>query len=393
MPDAVKDFTQRFDHLDPDLMADPYPVYRELREQCPVVHSDAHEDRGFFVLSRYEDVTAAAAKPNVFCSGQRASIPALGMPPLIPIEIDPPDHLKYRTLLSPAFSPGRVAQLETLMREETDRLIDAFIDRGQCDLVAELARPLPMRILALILDLPLEDMPSFSGWIDAMVFRMHVDPTAGLLATGELFGYLNELIGQRAAAPGDDLIGMMLTAELDGERLTHDEILNVLVLLVFAGLDTTAIAISGAVDLLDRDPACRQRLFDDPSLLPQACDELLRLVSPAQSMARTVTEAVSIGGHDFAPGDRVLLLFASANRDEQEFDSADSLIPDRPSNRHLAFGSGIHRCLGSHLGRLEMRVVLERVLARMPNFSVSDRSGVDWTVGHIRGMRTLPITF
>ena len=338
-------------------------------------------------------MTAAAAKPNVFCSGQRASIPALGMPPLIPIEIDPPDHLKYRTLLSPAFSPGRVAQLETLMREETDRLIDAFIDRGECDLVADLARPLPMRILALILDLPLEDMPRFSGWIDAMVFRMHVDPTAGLLATGELFGYLNELIGQRRRRSG------RRPDRHDAHRRTRRRTADPRRDPQRPGAPGLRRArhhrhrhLGGRRSPRPR-PACRQRLFDDPSLLPQACDELLRLVSPAQSMARTVTEPVSIGGHDFAPGDRVLLLFASANRDEQEFDSADSLIPDRPSNRHLAFGSGIHRCLGSHLGRLEMRVVLERVLARMPNFSVSDRSGVDWTVGHIRGMRTLPITF
>jgi hypothetical protein len=316
---------------------------------------------------------------------------------MIPLEIDPPDHAKYRRILAPLFAPSRVDALEPELRALVTQLIDGFIERGSCEFVSQLAEPLPTKMFMALMGWPVEDADMFLQWADDIIRGVPGDEEASQKlreASGTaLYTYFAEVIDARTEERSDDIISTLLDASYGGEReLSQFEILDVVFLLLIAGLDTTKSALSNGISYLAERPEERQRLVDDPSLIPSAVEELLRWESPI-APGRRVTRDVEMGGVQFREGDRVMLLTGSAGRDEGEFPNAGSVDLRRSPNRHLAFGAGAHRCLGSHLARLEMRVVFEEVHRRMPDYRVAEGKGVQRHLGHVRGVDALPLEF
>jgi cytochrome P450 len=388
-----------FDHLDPALVRDPAATYASMRRSCPVAQVDRHG--GFVALSRYRDVWMAARDHDVF-SSRSVSIP--GAPAVfIPITLDGAEHDEHRAVLASFFSPRRVEAQHEPIRALTASLIDRFVRRGTCDVSAELTRLVPSLTLFRLIGVPADDEERLLGWTGSLIFDETATAEDGAEAAGALQRYLYALVRSRQRSAivefverGDgpsDIIGVLLDANLGGRPLDVDAIVNVLITLVFGGLGPTTFLMNGALTLIDQDRDLRRRLTEDRSLLPTATEEFLRVISPVQSIGRVVSSADHRLDHDFAPGDRVLLLWGSANRDGDEFADAESFVADRAPNRHLAFGSGTHRCLGAHLARVEFRVVIDEVLTRLADFEVTNRDAIGWLPGHTGGIHRLPIRF
>lgn len=385
-----------FDHHSPDLSADPYPTFARLRKECPVGWSDAWG--GFWVVSGHAEVEQVAHDDATFCSGEGVSFPTVGQArPLIPIEVDPPLFHKYRRILNPRFSPGAVERFEPDIRRMATTLIDGFIERGECDLMAELAGPLPAMTTLRMLGLPEEEWEFFLHCIHVGVHESAHDLDKSVEAILEVYTAIAAALEERERAgfTGDDLISYLARAESEGERLSEEEILDICLLLLFGGLDTTAAAISHAALYLDQDLEARERLRRERQLIPMAIEEFVRFYTPVQALARTVTRDTELGGQHLAAGDKVWMIWASANRDETAFPDPDRVILDRHPNRHLGFGVGIHRCLGMHLARVMFRVALEEILDRMPDYRVSPDADLarfpDASV--VYGLLHLPVTF
>jgi cytochrome P450 len=381
-----------FDHFDRDFMIDPYPGYAHLRDECPVHHSDLYG--GFYVLSKFRDITHAAQRTDLFSSeGDALAIPPNAARPL-PISTDPPLHRRYRGVMAAYFSPRRVERMEPEVRRLANELIDGFIGRGACDIADELTSALPTIMLARMLGVPFADTHRFHHWVDTIIYSIAHEPEVSATAARELNDYVIDLVARHAAAPADDtFLTVMRDGPADGEPFTVDEQVRMVTQLIFGALHTTAYLINGALLLLDDDRAARQRLIDDPRLFEPAVEEFLRMLAPVQGIARKVTEATECFGQRFAEGDRVLLLFASGCRDADEFDAPEELRLDREPNRHMAFGVGIHRCVGAPLGRLQSRVVLEELLRRIPDYSIPDRDAIVWGASSTRGIIRLPIVW
>lgn len=380
-----------FDHYDPSLADNPYPVFAQLRAEAPVSRSDAHG--GMWVISTYADVYAVAHDTETFSSSAGGvALPGMYDPrrPLVPIEVDPPRHLPYRQLASRAFSPAGIQSLEPFISETADRLIDGFIAKGEADLAGEFSFLLPTMVIAEIMGIPAEDQDQFRGWTLAILDVS--EPQAAVKAVKAFQAYCLTLIARRREAPGDDLTSHLVHSAVDGRPLTDDELLGYLLELIVAGHETTTSAIGNDLLFLGRNPGVRDRLRSDPALLPTVVEELLRFESPVQVLRRTVTRDVERGGQHLRRGDTVILLWGSANRDAEEFPAGDEFDPSRANNRHLAFGCGPHRCLGSHLARTEITIALDRVLARLPDYEV-DESGVERYMGIVRSTRRLPVRF
>ncbi len=392
MPEAMR----RFDVHDPAIADDPYPLYEEFRAKCPLGRAEGHG--GYWVLSRYEDVRFAYDNPEIFSSNPNAIPENLGQDrPMIPLEIDPPDHAYYRRILAPLFGPGRINPLEGQLRALVTELIDAFIERGSCEFVAELANPFPTRAFLTLMGWPLEDAPTFLKWTDDIIRGVPGDPEASTALREEaglaLYTYFAEIVDARTEHRGDDLVSALLDARFAGEReLSQFEVLDIVFLLLIAGLDTTKSVLSNGIAWLAEHPDERQKLIDDPSAIPLAVEELMRWESPI-APGRRITRDVEMHGVTLREGDRVMLLCGATGRDSAEFEDANTVILDRDPNRHLAFGAGAHRCLGSHLARLELRIVFEEIHRRMPDYRVSEGSKIVRHLGHVRGVDTLPLTF
>lgn len=400
---------EHFDPHDPALVDDPYTAFAAMRERCPVAHSDQYG--GFWALVRHEDVQAAAANPEVFASGGGVTLPSMGNPrPLIPLELDGTEHRGYRKLLTPLFSPRSIAKLEPVIREIVGNLIDGFIEKGQCDLVTDYSRVLPPSVLAHIMGVDQEWIPRFIDWSFRILESDPRHPEAeAFAAIGELYGYFGNMIDAMRAedqAPGGadgnaleftdnqrNMLKILLWSELDGEPLTREAILDTLLLNVLGGSDTTNSLIGTALLYLSNHPEERERLRSDPSLIPAVLDELLRIETPIQGMARTVTQDIMFGGQQLHQGDKVLLCWGAANRDPEEFPNPDEVILDRHPNRHLAFGAGPHRCIGSHLGKLQAQVAIEGILTRLPDFRLADGGTLHWAQGHTRNLHSFPVVF
>ena len=394
--DAVRRLVARFDHHDHALSKDPYAVYRELRSACPVTKSEAWD--GFWVVSSYEHVSQVAHDDATFCSGQGVSYPQAGNArPLIPIEVDPPEFLGYRRLLNPLFSHSAVEAMEDDVREITNDLIDAFIGRGHCDFMQEFAEPLPARMTLRLLGIDEGQWADFLHAIHVGVHESSRDFDKEVEALLEVYVQLAIALDdrQQGDGTGDDIISRLARADIDGRPLEDEEILDMCLLMLFGGLDTTAAVIGHALVWLHEHPDQRARLAAEPELLPLAVEEFLRFEAPVQGLARTVTKDCELGGEQLKAGDKVWMLWASANRDEAEFPDPDSVVLDRTANRHFAFGVGIHRCLGAQLGRLMGRVALEQILRRLPDYEVPPRSEVrhlpDCAI--VYSLESLPGTF
>ena len=392
MPEQVT--VADYDPLDAEVLRDPYPLYSEFRSAKPIARSDAFG--GFWVITRYVDVKAAAADTVTYSSASGGiTIPPFGNPvPFIPIEVDPPRHAGFRKPLQGWLSKGRMVALERDLRRIVDDVVAGFIHRGKADFATELAEPVPSMILARVLGLPESDWSRFMHLGHTIVDageRADLE-TAGA-ALQELMGYLQSQIEQRRTNPSDDMLSQIVHMQVGGTAMSDDEVLGAAFFLVEAGHETTVGAISTMLMHLARRPDQRQRLIEDRSLVGAAVEEALRFDPPVQNLARTLTRDVQLHGVPMKKGDRVLLCWGSANRDTDVFTDADQLIIDRHRNHHVTFGSGVHHCLGAPLARLEMRVVLETVLDRMPMYRVENDEDV--VVGGLiaRRVKSMPVVW
>jgi cytochrome P450 len=390
----VADWASDFSHLEPEWAADPYPIQDDLRGRCPIAHTGRFG--GGWLPTRYEDVAAIAYDTEHFSSRSiimsnfrppRELAPVGGTPP---ISSDPPFHHDARKLLLPAFTKAAVTRLEPATRAYCHALIDAFEGRDVVDAAHEYAQHVPMRVIADMLGLPPEDGPRFRTFVESALEGVNLPPEERIARMGSLFDYLLVQIRDHVDNPRDDLTTYLVNAELYGRKLEPSHVAGTMALLLIAGIDTTWSAIGASLWHLAKTPGDRERLVAEPGLLPTAMEELLRAYGPV-TMARLVKEDMDWHGVEMKAEDWVLLSFPAANRDPAQFERADEVVIDREVNRHAAFGLGIHRCVGSHLARMELRVALEVWLERIPAFSLADPSAVTWAAGQVRGPRKLPV--
>jgi cytochrome P450 len=394
----VSDWATDFDHTDPEWVADPYPIWDELRTRCPVAHSDRYG--GTWLPVRHDDVAAVAYDTEHFTSRSVVvsevrpgpdDLPApIGLAP--PITSDPPFHALARRLLLPAFAPKPIEALEPFTRELCIELLDATAGERQIDAAVDYAQHIPLRVIVRMLGFPQEDADLFRRFI-RMVLE-DVDQSAeerqAIVDEGELDAYIDARIAEHLADPQDDLTSFLLEAELDGNKLDPDHVRGTMVLLMIAGIDTTWSAIGASLWHLAQNPADRRRLAAEPELMATAVEEFLRAYAPV-TMARLVATDFDFRGRQMQEGDWLLLPFPAANRDPEQFPDADKVLIDRVENRHAAFGLGIHRCIGSNLARMELRVALEEWMKRYPDFELVDPAEVTWSAGQVRGPRTIPV--
>ena len=390
----VSDWVTDFSHLDPEWAADPYAIQDDLRQRCPIAHTPRFG--GAWLPTRYEDVAAIAYDTEHFSS--RAIIlsnfrpsadlaPAGGSPP---ITSDPPFHREARKLLLPAFTKAAVSKQEKATTELCHSLIDAFQGRDVIDAARDYAQHIPMRVIADILGFPPEDAAQFREFVESTLQGINLPPEQRLTRMSALFYYLRAQVKDHLKNPRDDLTTYLIKAELDGRELDPSHIVGTMALLLIAGIDTTWSAIGASLWHLAKTPGDRRRLVADPGLLPDAIEEFLRAYAPV-TMARLVKQDMHWRGAAMKADDWILLSYPAANRDPAEFDRAGDIIIDREVNRHAAFGLGVHRCLGSHLARMELRVALGVWLERFPEFTLADPAAVTWAAGQVRGPRVLPL--
>jgi cytochrome P450 len=386
-----------FDVLDPGYIADPFGIWSELRAECPIAHTDRRGST--WLPTRYEDVTAIAHDVEHFSSLEVAVIPFEGEEPedpvlpygLPPISADPPLHTWTRRLLLPWFSHQRVESYEAMTRGLCSGLIDGFLADGRADAASDYAQQIPVRVIAHILGVSPDLSDTFTGWVrDVLEFAddhdRRVNGVQGLLE------YFIAEVAKRRADPGDDLLSELMQTEVDGAPIEDSLVLGSAALVLIAGVDTTWSAIGSSLWHLATHPDDRKRLVEDPDVMDLGVEELLRAYSPV-TMARVVTTDVEYAGCPMKAGDKILMNFPAANRDPEVFENADEVVLDRAHNRHVAFGSGIHRCAGSNLARMELRVALEEWLRRIPEFRVAEGEEVTWAGGQVRGPRVLPVVF
>ena len=391
--EPVADWATDFDHLDPAWATEPHAIWDDLRQRCPVAHTDRYG--GVWLPTRYDDVRAVAYDTENFTSlyavvEKRPPDPVGPWGNAPPLTADPPHHRPARMLLLPAFSAAAVAELEPFTRQLCDRLLDAIEGRDTCDAAKEYAQHVPATVISHLLGLPGDDADFLRGYVRDLVEGLGMAPEERRGKRDAFMAYLDRHIDAHEAEPRDDLIGHLLQLELDGLRLSREQVRGMVNLVVVAGVDTTWSAIGASIWHLATHPDDRRRLLDEPSLLPSAIEEFLRAYSPV-SIARRAVKDIEVGGSQVAAGDWVLLPFPAANRDPDHFTNAGRVVIDRERNRHCAFGLGIHRCLGAGLARMEIRVALERWLARIPEFELDDPGAVTWSAGQTRGPRAIPM--
>ncbi len=383
-----------FDHNSPAFAADPWSVYAYLREQYPVAYTEAHG--GFWVISSYADVVRVARDDQTFSSVPTTVIPDSGVYNLIPLQSDPPDVQRYRMALLPYFSAAALQGYEPQVRQFTRECINEFIERGSAELVTELANPVPSMTALKFIGFDPQDWHDFAGPLHQLSFSP--DGSEGrqraLEDIAAMDGRITATIEERRRQPRDDAISDLIAYEKDGVRFTADEVHGLVKMLIFGGLDTTMAAASNALLFLSEHPERRQELIERPGRIAGAVDEFLRFEAPVHAFARIVTTDTEIGGHRIRAGERVYMLWASANRDPQQFEHPDEVDFERRPNRHLTFGTGAHRCLGAQLARLELRVMLEEILRRLPDFRIDlENVRQPGSVTIIWGRMALPATF
>jgi cytochrome P450 len=389
----VTDWATDFDHTDPEWAARAPEIWDELRTACPVAHSSRYG--GVWLPTTHEDVAAIAYDTEHFTSrsvvvteGRPLAPAPQGIAP--PISSDPPFHHEARRLLLPAFSPKAVAPLEPFTRAYCHELLDAVAGDRVIDGAAQYAQHIPVRVIAKMLGFPPTDGDTFRTFVHNTLESVDLPVEQRIENFGLLGEYLQAQVDDHLANPRDDLTTFLLEAEMEGQPLGPDHVGGTIALLLLAGIDTTWSAIGASLWHLAAHPGDRERLVADPGLMPTAVEELLRYYAPV-TMARLVADDFEFNGCPMKADEWVLLPFPAANRDPGFFDRADEVVLDREENRHAAFGLGIHRCAGSNLARMELRVALEVFLERFPSFSLDDPDAVRWSGGQVRGPRTLPL--
>jgi cytochrome P450 len=387
----------RYDPFDVRIHDDPYPTYRMLRDEAPVYRAtDSHT----WVLSRHRDVITALLDHDTYSSAEGVFPvpPGSGvMDSVLPMMImmDPPRHDQLRALVSKAFTPRRIAAMNDGIEDLADRLSQQF-DRGSgaADFVGDYAGIIPAIVIADLLGIPREDREQFRQWSNVLVqFNPAREGGVDHGAAAAIYGYFADFLAERRRAPREDLMSALVSAEIDGTRLTDDELLGFCLLLLIAGHETTTNLLGNAAVVLAEHPRSRRRLVADSALLGPAVEELLRYDSPVQGLSRALTRDVTLHGTTMTRGESVLLLFGSANRDERVFSDPDVFDIDRKAEHQVAFGRGVHFCLGASLARMEARIALRAFLSRLPDWDVDVESATRLHSGPIRGFLSLPITW
>lgn len=377
--------TTYVDLKNPDLYADgiPHEVFAKLRREAPVAWNPEDGGRGFWSVTRYEDIVAVSKRPEVFSSDRRhgghrmfdeniAGVAGVGADkteaPMI--SMDPPGHNQYRRMVSPGFAPRRVRQLEDRIRERVVAILDHLKDAGSCDFVTDIAAELPIQMLAELLGVPQEDRAKLFEWSNALIAEDDLEyrpsPEALLKKISAMSEYALGLWRDRLERPGDDLISMLVHSRIDGEAMTPERYIGTFILLVAAGNETTRNSLSGGFLALAEHPAEKRRLIADPSLLDTAAAEIVRWVSPVMHMRRTAIEPVTIGDQSISAGDKVILWYCSGNRDETIFAEPARFDVGRGEPAHIGFGTGQHFCLGARLAEMQIRTFYEEFLRRYP---------------------------
>ncbi len=409
MAEPIKDWTTDYDIFDAGYKKNPFPIWDEIRGKCPVAHTERWG--GSFMPTRYEDLFNIARDIQHF-SSRNVLVTDFEAPPedadyvaptdedlaqynvgAPPITSDPPVHTWARKLLLPPFSVTAVAKWEQETRELCASLVDGFLANGTADGAADYAQQIPPRVIASMLGIPSSMAAEFTEWVRGFLELGLTDPVVRQQSAINIFGYLNQTIQERKAnLREDDLISYLLTSEVDGEPVPEGHVLGTCFLILVAGIDTTWSSIGSAIWHLAQHPEDRARLIAEPDLMMSAVEELLRAYSPV-TMARYVAEDTEYAGCPMSEGSKVLMNFPAANRDPAVFENPDQVILDRAKNPHIAFGVGIHRCAGSNLARMEMKVSIEEWLKRIPDFKLSDPDNVTWAGGQVRGPRKMPVSW
>ncbi|MFC9355946.1 cytochrome P450 [Rhodococcus sp. NPDC057014] len=392
-----------FDVYDPSLAA-PTDVFQErvaaLRKQGPILYSPHHG--GHWVVTRYKEALQVLQDPETFSSFPNNLLNA-AQGRFLPLELDPPEHSYYRQALQPLFSPKQMKALEPEIRGIITELIDQFANVGECEFISEFAHELPTRIFLALMGWPLSDAPKFTEWTDITLQGIpgaseEVSAEARAKAAAEIYEYFGRVIAR--VRSGEDnaegltaqIINTPLAVEGKPRQLTDEELCRMFFLLLVAGLHTVQGALAWGLLHLSRNLEQREAIIDDPTLIPSAVEEILR-IETATSSGRRATRDIEIGDVTIKAGDQLLVVMTAANRDEDEFDDADRLQIERHPNRHIGFGAGPHRCLGSHLARLELRLALEEIHNRIPDYALVEDNPPVFHSSQVRGCAKLPITF
>ena len=356
--------------FDPAVAAHPQPVFHRLRERCPVGNPI---QGGPVCLARYEDVLFALRHPEIFSAVMPAGLIG-NKRPLIPLHIDPPEQTKYRKFLDPLFSNKKMLSMEGDVREIASNLVSGFSDASECEFNRAFAIPYPSTVFLRLMGLPEDDLEYFLGIKNAIIRPSASNPEEDAkirTETGEkIYAYFNKFLDELEKSPRDDLLSLFITAEVAGERMNREEVLDICYLFLLGGLDTVTSTLGCMISYLAQHPDRRRALVDDPSLIPSAVEEMLRWETPVVQVVRTLAQDYAIGGVEMKKGDPVTLVLGSADTDGEQFPNAEEVDFERTPNKHIAFGSGPHRCLGSHLARMELRVALEEIHRRVPEYAI-----------------------
>jgi cytochrome P450 len=380
-----------FDHFSPELNIDPYPVYKNLRETCPVARATSHG--GWWLVTSHRLADEVVHHPETF-SSHAVSVPRVtgeaevAFPPL---NYDPPEHGPWKRLLTAGLGPKRAASLEDVTRTSAVSLIDTFLHVGKCDAAMDFAQLVPIAVLCRLLGLPEGQEQQFGAWV-----RQNIDHGDDPDVVAQGFIAVRECIAAAVEARrsnlGDDMISFLMTSELGGRPLSEEEVLLVGMELFLAGVDTTFNVLGSTIHYLATHLEEQRALRNNPDRLDVAREEFLRAFAPVM-IGREVKHDVVLGGCGLQTGDMLLVALGSACRDEQIFPDGEKVHLDRAVNPHLAFGLGLHRCVGSHVARMELSIALYELLTRVPEFRLDEERAVKWSVGPIRGPRFLPIRF
>jgi cytochrome P450 len=386
-----------YDPFDAGIDRHVHEVWARLREEHPVYWNERY---GFWVLSRFEDVWVGYHDTATFSSTHGVVPESLDEPVAMPLVIfmDPPEHDWMRKLVAPAFTPRRIAALESRVAELVDQYLDPFVGSPGFDYIEDFGALLPAMVIGHMLGVAAADRDMVRRWFDAMMHHEEGNPgptEAGMKAIGEIWNYATALVAERRRQPGDDMITVLLEAEIDEgsgpRRLTDDELVSFVVLLAGAGVETVARLLSWAAVTLARHPGERRLLVENPALIPGAVEELLRYEAPSPVNGRWTLRPYRAHGIEIPAGSKVLLLNGSANRDPREFDDPDRFDVRRPIRRHISFGYGAHFCIGAALARLEGRVALAGTLARFPHWDIDPAELVPVQTSTVRGFSSVPI--
>jgi len=391
-----------FNPMDPAFIEDPYPTYHLLRSEDPVHHNPL----GFWVLTRYDDVVAALRDPRLIKEPIAAFVAArTGAPApaggLSMLDRDPPDHTRLRGLVNKAFTPRVVEKLRPDIQDVVDGLLAKVQDTHSMDLMEEFAFPIPVIVICQMLGVPVEDRERFKKWgldiargLDAIMLPPDSDVVRrSTQSRQELAGYFRQLIAQRRSSPRDDLLSGLIAAEEAGDKLSETELLATCILLLVAGHETTVNLIGNGTLALLRHPEQLRRLRDEPGLIGSAVEELLRYDGPVQRTARIPSEDLTIAGHTIPKGDMVLPFIGAADRDPAQFPDPDRLDLGRADNRHIAFGWGIHFCIGAPLARVEGQIAIATLVRKLPKLALASEKPEHRLSLTLRGLKTLPVSF